>query len=68
MFELQLTDEKMGEGEMTITLMCEVFEGFVVYYRVLEGTGHFSCCSQRNPQWRVLFMELIVSFARFLLL
>ena len=28
MFELQLTDEKMGEGEMTITLMCKVFEGF----------------------------------------
>ena len=28
MFELQLTDEKMGEGEMTITLMCEVFEVF----------------------------------------
>ena len=28
MFELQLTDEKMGAGEMTITLMCEVFERF----------------------------------------
>ena len=40
MFELQLTDEKMGAGEMTITLMCEVF---FVYNRVVEGTGHFSC-------------------------
>ena len=43
MFELQLTDEKMGAGEMTITLMCEVFERVFVYDRVLEGTGHFSC-------------------------
>ena len=34
MFELQLTGEKMGEGEMTITLMCEVFEGF---FRLLPG-------------------------------
>ena len=34
MFELQLTDEKMGEGEMKITFMCEVFEAF---FRLLLG-------------------------------
>ena len=34
MFELQLTDEKMGEGEMKIAFMCEVFEGF---FRLLPG-------------------------------
>ena len=38
MFELQLTDEKMGAGEMTKFLSV-----FFVYNRVLEGTGHFSC-------------------------
>ena len=43
MFELQLTDEKMGAGEMTITLMWKFLSVFFVYNRVLEGTGHFSC-------------------------
>lgn len=44
MFELQLTDEKMREGEMAITLMCEVLGFFFfVYYSVLDSTGRFSC-------------------------
>ena len=42
-FELQFTDEKMREGEMAITLMCEVFGIFFVYYSVLDSTGRFSC-------------------------